>query len=260
MCPLFYLLSGQSLINKSLINKPLIKKLLIIHLLLTSGIVTADTAFELSAVPSLSEYCLVAQRIVTRTEQPVELIVHDNFEAFVKSKAVIEGPQIQQLDWHDDNRVVGVSCKLKSADHLNLAFGDGTAGPDGLCQDFNRAVYALLLQDIEQSAWPVVIFDENETMMNEDQPAMTGPDWLMPYTATYVDKSNNLHIRSKGFQVDFTDPRYQKAPARFRGVHYCHLVAPEYFRDLLAGDAEPGIIIGREADLTGQRPPTELDK
>jgi len=241
-------------------GRPMTNKLLIIHLLLINSIATAGTAHELSAVPILSEYCLAAQRIVTRTEQPVELVVHDNFEAFVKSKAVIEGPQIQQLDWYEGNRVVGVSCKLKSADHLNLEFGDGTAGPDGLCQDFNQAVYNLILQDIEQPAWPVVIFDANETVMNEDQPAMTGPDWLMPYTATYADKSNNLHIRSKGFQVNFTDPRYEKAPARFRGVHYCHLVAPEYFRDLLAGDAEPGIIIGREADLTGQPPPTKLEK
>ena len=41
------------------------------------------------AVPSVDEYCRVAQRIVTRTEQPVELRIHESFDGFVKSKAII---------------------------------------------------------------------------------------------------------------------------------------------------------------------------
>ena len=220
----------------------------------------ADADPELAEIPALNEYCLAAQRIVSRTEHPVELVIHDDFRAFVKSKAVIEGPQIQQFHWYEGGRVVGISCELKSADHLNLAFGDGTAGPDGLCQDMNRAVYTLVAQEIQSPVFDEIIFDAKETVMNDAQPGMTGPDWLKPYTATYIADNGKLHLRAKGFQVDFTDPRFEKAPARFRGVHYCHLVAPGYLRDLLAGRSKTGIVIGREVDTQGMPSATELKK
>jgi len=224
------------------------------------GASATESAPTLATVPALDEYCLAAQRLVTRTDHPVELVVHEDFQAFVKSKAVIEGPQIQQYNWQDNGHVVGISCKLKSADHLNLTFGDGTAGPDGLCQDMNQAVYQLVAESITTPAYAAVVFDDQENMMNEEQPGMTGPDWLMPYTATYLDDTGKLHIRAKAFQVNFSDPRFVKAPARFRGVHYCHLIAPDYMRGLLAGDAKPGIVIGREVDTSGQKSAVELEK
>lgn len=205
--------------------------------------------FGVSVLPPLDEYCRDAQRVVTRTEQPVELIVQDSFDAFVSSKAVIEGPTIQQYNWYDDGRqILGVSCKIKSADHLNLTFGDGTAGPDGLCQDMNRAVYGLVAARVDEAVFDEVVFDPLETVVNEDQPGMTGPDWLKPYTMTYVDDANALHIRAKGFQVDFTDQRFQRAPARFRGIHYCHFIAPAHLEALLRGEARPGAVIGQEVD------------
>lgn len=209
----------------------------------------------LAEIPALDEYCLPAQRIVTRTRQRVRLVVHADFDAFVKSKAVIEGPTIQQYNWYaTDGRALGVSCKLKSADHLNLAFGEGTAGPDGLCQDMNRAVYALVAAEVEAPRYREVVFDAGEAVRNDENPGMGGPDWLAPYTASYVDEAGTLHIATKGFQVDFTDPRFSGAPERFRGVHYCHFVAPDYLRRLLAGEAEPGITLGRLVDTSGPPP------
>jgi len=195
--------------------------------------------------------------------QPVEVQVHDSFDAFVKSKAIIPDadgaiPEIQQFNWLDpQDAVVGVSCKLKSADHLNLVYGDGTAGPDGLCQDMNRRVYQALIDSTTGLLYSEVVFDENETVMNDGQPAMTGPDWLKPYEATFVDEGGRLHVRAKGFQVDFTDPRFSRAPARFRGVHYCHFIAPDHLLAVMTGNTEPGVVIGREVDTSGYRAPTE---
>jgi hypothetical protein len=189
------------------------------------------------------------------------LIVHDNFDAFVKSKALIDGsvegfvagPVIQQFNWYDDaGNIQGISCKLKNADHLNIEFGEGTAGPDGLCQDMNRGVFQLVVREVRELAYNKVTFDASETVSNTDQPGMTGPDWLAPFTMTYA-RDGTLHIATKGFIVDFSDPRYAKAPARFRGVHYCHLVAPEYFNRLMVGEAEAGATVGRIVE--GGAPP-----
>jgi len=81
---------------------------------------------------------------------------------------------------------------------------------------------------------------------------MTGPVWLAPCRTTAVDEASVLTIRSKGFVVEFTDPRFQKAPERFRGVHYCHFISPWYMEQLLTGNASPGVMIGRLVDDSGQ--------
>lgn len=212
-----------------------------------------DDRLALRSLPATEEYCRAAQRVVTRTEVPVKLVLHREFDAFVSSKALIEGPTIQQFNWYDPaGAPLGVSCKLKSADHLNVALGAGAAGPDGLCQDMNRAVYRLVAKDVVRPRYPTVVFDPAETVVNEKQPGMTGPDWLKPYTVTSVDEAGALHIAARGFVVNFTDPQFAKVPERFRGVHYCHFIAPEHLRALLTGAAEPGAAIGRAVDP--QRP------
>jgi hypothetical protein len=211
--------------------------------------------FALRETPALDDYCKAAQRLVTRTAHPVRVEIHDEFDAFVKSKAIIDGPTIHQYVWRDaDGNPVGVSCKLKSADHLNLTFGEGTAGPDGACQDMNRAVFDKVRYGNLRPAFKKVIFDPVETVSNDEEPGMTGPDWLAPFQPAWVDADGALNIRSKGFRVDFTDDRFAAAPPRFRGIHYCHFLAPDYLDALMSGRAEPGAEIGQLVDTSGPPP------
>lgn len=210
-------------------------------------------------VPALADYCRVAQRVVTRTDQPVDLRVRDSFDGFVKSKAIIPDgdgaiPEIQQFNWADgEGTIVGISCKLKSADHLNLVYGDGTAGPDGACQDMNRYVFDSLRIERKDYRYETVVFDPTEQAQTRGQPPAEGgpgPQWLQSYVATLEYPEGVLNIRTKGFRVDFLDPRFERAPARFRGVHYCHFVAPDHLRAVVTGEAAPGVVIGREVDLS----------
>jgi len=204
--------------------------------------------YELNATPDLNSYCLAAQRVVTRTTVPMELIVHPDFDAFVKSKAVIEGPTIHQYNWFDTaGNVQGISCKMKSADHLKMTFGEDSAGPDGYCHDMNRQVYRQLIQQNSDLADAQVVFDLSESIPSKEQSNMIGPVWLMPFTLTYRDDANELHVATKGFVIDFNDPRYQKFPASWRGTHYCHFIAPDYLSALLQEQAQPGAIVGRQA-------------
>jgi len=202
--------------------------------------------YALQAVPPLDRYCLDAQRVVTRTTVPMDLVVHEDFESFVKSKALIAGPTIHQFSWYAaDGSIQGISCKMKSADHLKLEFGAAAAGPDGYCQDMNRQVYSLLRQ--QQPDAGAVVFDPSESLDSKAQRNMIGPVWLLPFTMTSVDDSGTLHVATKGFVIDFQDPRYQKFPPSWRGTHYCHLIAPDYFAALLAGEASAGAVVGRAA-------------
>ncbi|MBT8422483.1 MAG: hypothetical protein KJP03_05150, partial [Gammaproteobacteria bacterium] len=155
----------------------------------------------------------------------------------------------------DDGTVKAVSCKLKTAEHLNLALGEDTAGGEGTCQEFNREIFRFASQWANPLQFSTVVFDEKETVENPEQPGMTGPDWLAPYEMTYVDDDGALHVRAKGFIVEFTDPQFARAPARFRGVHYCHYVEPGYLRAILQGDAPPVTTVGQQVVFSGA-PPT----
>ena len=230
-----------------------------VSILLTLAVLTVSACSQdnnpwgLEAAPSAEEFCIAAQRVVTKTEQEVNVEIHEDFTSFVKSKALIDGPTIQQFNWlNEAGELVGISCKLKSADHLNVRFGETTAGPDGNCQDMNREVFMQVAAGVKEPVFRSVTFDPNETVVNEENPGMTGPDWLAPYLAPALGEDGALIVRTKGFIVNFTDPQYAEAPERFRGVHYCHFIAPEHFAALLAGTAEPGVSIGQSPEGMGR--------
>lgn len=219
-------------------------------LVLIAGCAPGPEEFaNLQDMPKADDYCLAAQRVVTKTALPVELVVHKDFNTFVKSKAIINGPngpQIQQFNWYDDDAaLVGVSCKLKNADHLNMTFGPDTAGPDGTCQDMNQAVFRLVGRRVPEPAYKSVSFDPKETVATTSE--RRGPDWLAPFAIT-SGEGDTLTIHTKGFIVNFADPAFASRPDRFRGIHYCHIIAPEHLEALLRGDAEPGTTIGRELE------------
>jgi hypothetical protein len=217
----------------------------------------APTAAKTTAAPPLTEFCLEAQRVVVRTAVTPALVLHPDFDGFVKSKAAIEPLTIHEYIWYQDDdraRPVMISCKLKSADHLNEAFGPGTSAGNGLCQDMNRLTYNRVRDTLGPANVEMVIFDPAEEVRNAENPGMTGPDWLKPYEMTWRDESGVLHVRSKGFRVDWTDPQFAAMPGRFRGVQYCHLIAPEYLTRIVTGKARAGLVVGREVAPLPQAP------
>ncbi|MCL4778559.1 MAG: hypothetical protein KJ049_00090 [Gammaproteobacteria bacterium] len=194
-----------------------------------------------------AEFCAEAQHLISRTDKSGEFVVHPDFDGFVQSKTSIDPLTLHVYAWpapDDPGRPLAISCKLKSADHLNAAFGPGTAGPDGLCQDMNRETLRQVRAALPAAAARQVVLDPGENVFNEKLPAATGRDWLAPFLLTTEDDAGTLTIHSKGFRVDWLDPRFAGMDARVRGVHYCHLIAPGYLRDLLAGRAAAGLKIG----------------
>jgi hypothetical protein len=224
----------------------------------TAASTATSTAATPTAAPPLAEFCLEAQQVIVHTAIRPTLFVHTDFDAFVKSKALIEPLSIQQYVWYENDdrtRPVMVSCKLKSADHLNEAFGTGTSAGDGQCQDMNRLTWERVRATLGAGATKTVVFDGAEVVENKENPGMTGPDWLKPYQMTWRDDAGQLHVRSKGFRVDWTDPQFAAMPGRFRGVQYCHLIAPEYLTRLVTGQAEAGLSVGREITDLSRAPP-----
>jgi len=215
-------------------------------LLLTSCATTPPAdPYALIKLPAAENFCLDAQRIVGRALIPMQVVIHEDLPSFVKSKALIEGPTVQQFNWYDaDGNIKGYSCKMKSTDHLNAVFGAGAAGPEGYCQTMNEQVYALVSREVTDPVYAEVIFESNESADDTGPSKMTGPQWLLPFTLTSVDAAGDLHVAASGFVIEFSDPRYQRFPPSWRGTHYCHFVAPEYLAALLRGEAQPGAVVG----------------
>lgn len=230
-------------------TSPFKARLLAVAALAAAAAGCASQPAQIAGATPLPEFCLEAQRVIVRTNVTPALVLHADFDAFVKSKAAIEPLTIQQYIWYENDdpaRPVMVSCKLKSADHLNEAFGAGTSAGNGRCQDMNRLTYDRVRASLGAVNVETLVFDPAEEVRNTENPGMTGPDWLKPYEMTWRDESGVLHLRSKGFRVDWTDPQFAAMPGRFRGVQYCHLVAPEYLARLVTGKAKAGLYVGRD--------------
>lgn len=215
---------------------------------LAAALLAGCTGPDELAPPPVETFCQAAQELVTNTTVPATLVIHEDFDAFVKSKTSMEPLTIHEYVWYEDEartKPVMISCKLKSADHINEVFGPGTAGPDGRCQDFNRMNYVRIRATDPDAGDQTVVFDPGESVFDPANPGMAGPNWLKPFELTAVDAKGQLHVRSKSFQVDWKDPRFAELPGKFRGVHYCHFIAPAYLDRLLKGEAEPGLLVGR---------------
>jgi hypothetical protein len=131
-----------------------------------------------------------------------------------------------------------ISCKLKSADQLNFEYGAGSAGHEGTCRSVNGLTLERVLAARGNPEQPAGVF--TKVVLDPDEVGPSGVVWLKPFTMVSVDDDNALHIKAKALFVSWHDERFLKMPARFRGTHYCHLIAPSYLRRLLDGEVVVG--------------------
>ncbi len=191
---------------------------------------------KLRGVPGPDRYCLDAQQVISGSDYRVWVTVQPDARAFVQARTNLDGPDIQQYNWTDEKGdVVAISCKLISADALNRRFGEGTGGPEGRCQDMNQAIFLNVRTGVwdDDPAYDRIVFDS--------QNAGDESDWMQPYTATFTDDDGALHIVTREL--------------RTADSHQCHLLAPDYMRALIRGQADPGIVIGQATTRSSQRPP-----
>ena len=186
----------------------------------------------------LSGFCQWGQELISNTDVEAENVIYDVFSDFTASKAFLDETQLiirQYIEYEERDGVQTpklVSCKVKSVDHLNKVRGEGTASDAQYCKIVHEKMVAKLSDELNLSEPPNVIFDEDETVW-------TGSNWIKPwpYQVAYEDDNGVLHLRAKGLYVPYA--WYIPMPARFKGVQYCHLAAPNYLRALLTGAREP---------------------
>jgi hypothetical protein len=211
-----------------------------LSVLIAAGIFTSVSVTALAAdVPATNkDFCERVQRDLTGTKLPLVNIVYPDFEAFKESKTKIDPVEIGQYVITDGLSPTRVSCKTKTSDHLQDRYGEESATGDKSCMDINRmtldAVYGALT-DEEKAKLKIA---RGDIVLEPDDTVFMGSEWVKDYDFVYRGPEAKMHIMSKALYVTWTNVAFRWAPERFRGVRYCHLIAPEYAKRLALGEAQ----------------------
>jgi hypothetical protein len=193
-------------------------------------------------VPSVigPDFCSDIQRILAGTRLVSRNTLHATFDSFVKSK-----PQVRPLETHQyveyadsaHTRPMQVACKTKSADHLQEVYGPGSALDDNYsCRAINRSIVldawgAMSAAERAAARWP-----PSRIMLDGDDGGFMGAQFIKPYTFLYQGADGLPHVQAKSQYASWTDWRWKFMPDRFKGTHYCRLIAPEYASSLIRGE------------------------
>jgi hypothetical protein len=185
------------------------------------------------------DYCERVQRDLTGTNVKVNNINYDTYEGFKESKLKVDPVELAQFVLKDEQgRPLRISCKTKTTDHLVERWGKDAATGDKTCQDIHRkqtdAVYAALT-DEEKAKLKI---PRDMVVLEEDETVYMGVNFVSDYDYVWRGPDAKMHLKSKSLYVTWTDIRFKLAPEKFRGVRYCHLIAPEYTKRLILGEAQ----------------------
>jgi hypothetical protein len=188
-------------------------------------------------------FCEIAQYYSADTARKPATVVHADFDSFKKSKTQIEPLEIHQfVQFANDDRKAPrrISCKLKSRDHLVSHYGAAAAGTvQHTCRDLHHRMVRNVFESLSAAERARVRFPLERIRLEPDTKTLRGSAWVTEYSYVWEHAGDDLHLAAKALHVDYTDWRWRLAPEKFRGVYYCHLIAPEYLRAILLGTESP---------------------
>lgn len=224
----------------------------VLVLALVSGMVVyAQSESQESSVPKsdnvlaessngLDNFCSDAQQFIANTNLEADNTLYDEWQAYVSSKPLVDEERLlsQQYILYDAFPTTKkryaklVSCKFKSSDRINMIRGDGNAGEERSCGDINR-------QTIERVASELGADQTRTLTVEPDDSVFMGPQWLDPWPYEAISQAEDGSLRVTAKEMHIVYSKLIPMPDRFKGVHYCHLVAPDYVRALMTGTLEP---------------------
>ncbi len=192
-----------------------------------------------SPLSHAEEFCGKAQQWIAQTGLQAQVVVFQDHEAFVESKASIDPLAVAQFSSNPEEstgipRVV--SCKMKTAEQINAVYGTrgAVAGSSQSCE----TVLAQMLESrFSQDAGTSIALPRDRFVIDEEDSTFIGPMWLdpWPFQPVSLDENGAVHLLSRSLYVP--DAWYIPMPDSFKGVYYCHLISPEYLDALVSGAA-----------------------
>jgi hypothetical protein len=130
-----------------------------------------------------------------------------------------------------------VSCKMQTADRLAAERGeDSASAPEGSCADLHRAIVAQVHASLSDADRALVRVTPQQILLMPDEVTRLESGWTAPFDFAWFDADGALHLQAKALRIDWQDKLWSWAPESLRGLHYCHVIAPEYLRRLMMGE------------------------
>jgi len=193
------------------------------------------------ALPSLNDYCAVAQKEVAASRVPARNVLMSDYQAFSRASPQIKPLETMQFvgyadDKHQHPRMI--SCKLHSAERIRAEYGATAAGEASSCARLNRRTLDAVMATLTERQKKKMPFKGPvPVMLLPDEQASSESDWLEAFTMVDTDAGGTLRIRAKSLGVGTGSVKVSARAAN--GMRqYCHLVAPDYLKRILTGEVQ----------------------
>jgi hypothetical protein len=202
----------------------------------------ASSAATVDLAATTTDFCVKVQHALAGTTLEALNVIHTDYQAFRESKASIDPLTIHQYVAYADaggQAPRRISCKTKSPDQLNEHFGAGSATASGrTCRDINRGIVMSVWRGLTPAERAAARDRPSNILLDADAETFIGSTWVSDFDHVYRDAHGRLRLFAKALRVDWDDWKFAWAPDSVRGVHYCHLVAPEYVRGIMRSDLD----------------------
>ncbi|MFW2405963.1 MAG: hypothetical protein ACN4GT_14425 [Gammaproteobacteria bacterium] len=202
--------------------------------------------------PTSTTFCGEVQAILANTEVQGEVTLFDNMPDYRHSKPMIDPLTNYQVVTYREQTPIMVSCKIKGAAHIRSGYGDDTAGEQQYCPTITRMTVAQAAAELAAAGDAAAAERARGFVVDENEPYMTGRDYLSDFELSYTGDDGVIHLQSPGLFHDYDSWTTIILPEKFEGQTYCHLATADYVKALATGDMEPGTKITTADDAPVQ--------
>jgi hypothetical protein len=198
--------------------------------------------------PTDLNFCQAVQKFMSNTTVESTNILFTDMPEYRHSKPMVNPLQTFQVVSYDGATPIMVSCKIKGAAHIRDAFGADAAGEQLFCPDVTRVLQAQAVAGLKLAGLTDAAANAEAFVLDNNEPFMTGRDYLADFELSYVGDDGAVHIQSPGLFHDYDGWTTWVLPEKFEGQAYCHLATPAYISALAMGQMEPGRVMGTADD------------
>ena len=198
--------------------------------------------------PTDSNFCQAVQKVMSNTNMDSTNEVFTDMPEYRHSKPKVDPLLTYQVVSYSGQMPVMVSCKIKGAAHIRAAYGEDAAGEQQFCPDITKLLQTQAVAELRGLGKADAAAKAEALVIDNNEPFMTGRDYLAFFDLSYVGDDGAIHLQSPGLFHDYDSWTTWILPENFEGQAYCHLATPTYMKALATGEMEPGLTMTTEDD------------
>jgi hypothetical protein len=197
-------------------------------------------------LPSINDYCAAAQKDIANSRVPARNVIVTDYAAFARATPSLNPLEtLQYVGYADDKQSKPrmISCKLHSAEQIRAQYGATAAGESTTCARLNRRTLDAVMVSLSERQKKKMPFNGAlPVALDPDEQATSEAQWLEGFTMVQADAGGTLRIRAKSLRAGTGSLRRTSSTSASTtvtdGRQYCHLIAPDYLKRILAGEVQ----------------------